>query len=44
VLGQQERAVAALDDARSALASDEAGRAEVEAVAQEVGITGGERP
>ena len=44
VLGQQDRAVVALEDARSALASDEAGRAEVEAVAREVGITGDNRP
>jgi cytochrome c-type biogenesis protein CcmH len=44
VLGQQDRAVVALDEARSALASDEAGRAEVEAVAREVGIMGGSRP
>jgi cytochrome c-type biogenesis protein CcmH len=44
VLGQQERAEAALDDARVALASDEAGLAGVEAVAREVGITGGSRP
>ncbi|HSP26168.1 MAG TPA: c-type cytochrome biogenesis protein CcmI [Saliniramus sp.] len=44
VLGQQDRATAALDDARNALASDEAGRAEVEAVAREVGILEDGRP
>lgn len=44
VLGQRERAVAALDEARVALVSDEAGRAGVEAVAREVGVLGGSRP
>ena len=40
VLGERERAVAALDDARAALSSDGAGFAGVEAVAREVGILG----
>jgi cytochrome c-type biogenesis protein CcmH len=43
VLGQRERAVAALDDARTALASDAAGIAGVEAVAREVGVLDGTR-
>lgn len=44
VLGQTERAVAALGEARTALASDDAGIAGVEAVAREVGILGENRP
>jgi len=44
VLGQRERAVAALGEARAALASDNAGIAGVEAVAREVGILGENRP
>lgn len=44
VLGQRERAVTALNDARVALASDDTGRAGVEAVAREVGILEGIRP
>ncbi len=43
VLGQNERAVEALGDARRALAADDAGRASVEAVADEMGVLEGSR-